>query len=709
MTVPDRNSKIRPVAGTRIAVIAALGALSNATLVSAAALNGLAQGGGAPIVNATVTLWTASTAAPKQLAQAKTGADGRFVLNAPDAAEKDASLYLVARGGRSAADKASGDNPAIALMTVIGSKPPAMVTINEMTTIASVWTHNQFIDGTAIRGAALALRIAAGNVPNFVDLSTGGYGTTIADALNSTQTPTLANFATLANVLAGCVTRVKADACGSLIAAAAPPIGRIPTDTLTAAQAIARYPWYQAEKLFALLDQFYPYPKAYPKGNVVVRPTPFIPYLTFAPSAWVLPLKFTGGGYSGGGKLMIDNQGNAWVADNFMVGAQNQDNRPWTGNLSKFAPDGKPLSPAVTGFSGGGLGGPGFGLTLDAAENVWLTSFGANTISKFDKTGRPLSPPEGWSFNGQLGQMQGIIATPNGDIWAIDATKAQVVHLPKGDPSKGKLLCQNPSSDPLKNPCKLLAPFHLAIDQQGRIWVTNMLGEHVTRFPAADPSKIETFKTGFSGSGLAVDSLGNVWITNKLGSSPRGALKQVEMAAAFKFNYDNDPSAASRATKVLVDAMVAQQPGYEGGSVTVLRPDGSEASFSPIYGKGIAGPWAVTIDGNDHAWVTNLTTASAGIVELCGFRTETCPPGMKTGDAISPPGGYVGGGLQLQVDAQIGPAGDVWVTNNWQYPPAALGKIDEALQTLGAGQGVVVFHGMAKPAKLPLIGPPRAP
>jgi hypothetical protein len=35
----------------------------------------------------------------------------------------------------------------------------------------------------------------------------------------------------------------------------------------------------------------------------------------------------------------------------------------------------------------------------------------------------------------------------------------------------------------------------------------------------------------------------------------------------------------------------------------------------------------------------------------------------------------------------IGPAGDVWVTNNWQYPTAMWGKIDEALQTLGAGQG----------------------
>ena len=31
----------------------------------------------------------------------------------------------------------------------------------------------------------------------------------------------------------------------------------------------------------------------------------------------------------------------------------------------------------------------------------------------------------------------------------------------------------------------------------------NIVSDHVTRFPASDPSKIETFKVGFSGSGLA--------------------------------------------------------------------------------------------------------------------------------------------------------------------------------------------------------------
>ncbi len=82
---------------------------------------------------------------------------------------------------------------------------------------------------------------------------------------------------------------------------------------------------------------------------------------------------------------------------------------------------------------------------------------------------------------------------------------------------------------------------------------------------------------------------------------------------------------------------------------------------------------------------------------------------MKTGDAVSPPGGYVGGGLQMQVDVGIGPAGDVWATNNWQDYKAALDRVAEPLSTLGAGQGVVVCYGMAKPVRTPLIGPPRQP
>jgi hypothetical protein len=274
-------------------------------------------GGGGLIANSTVTLWAASANAPAQLAQVQTDANGGFEISVEQSPGKDTSLCLVATGGEPAVNKAGGDNPAIELMTVLGSNPPAKVTINEMTTIASVWTHNQFIEGTAIKGPALSLRIAAGNVPNFVDLQTAGWGAAIQDPLNSGQTPTMANFATLADVLAGCIARVTNDACAKLFTAATPPKGNVPTDTLTAAETIALYPWYKPERLFALLDEFYPIP-----NGKNMRPVPFMPYLNSAPSAWVLPLKFDGGGYRAGRKAMFDSEGNLWVVDNFTVGWQ---------------------------------------------------------------------------------------------------------------------------------------------------------------------------------------------------------------------------------------------------------------------------------------------------------------------------------------------------------------------------------------------------
>jgi hypothetical protein len=285
-------------------------------------LNGKVLGGGQPIANSTVTLWAASADAPQQLGQARTGADGSFTLNSTGGSGTP-SLYLIAKGGQPQVNAQSGDNPAIALMTVMGASRPATVTINEMTTVASVWTHAQFLDGSAIKGPALSLRIAAGNVPSFVDLQTG------QDPLNSGQTPTMANFATLADALAGCVTRVTADACPKLYTAAIPPKGDAPNDTLMAAQSIARAPWYQPTRVFALLDQFYPVPEG------KLRAVPYMPYLNFAPSAWVLPLKFDGGGYRAGGKAMFDSEGNLWVGDNFTVGWQAQD-AYWQGNATKF-------------------------------------------------------------------------------------------------------------------------------------------------------------------------------------------------------------------------------------------------------------------------------------------------------------------------------------------------------------------------------------
>jgi hypothetical protein len=261
-------------------VLLAVGMLTLASSAFAAdQVAGQVLADGAPVAGSTVTLWAAGPGEPSRLGSSKSGPDGKFtVKGGPRAA--GAVLYLVAAGGAPTLRKGSGENPAIALLAVLGTKPPAKVTVNEFTTIASVVTHNQFIDGSAIRDTPMALRIAAGNVPNFVDLLTGGFGGTIQDPLNSSQTTTMANFATLATRLAGCTTQVTADACARLFAATTSADGSVPENTLAVAEAIARNPGFQAGRLFALLDGFYPVPP-----GKKMRVTPFMPYLNFAPSA----------------------------------------------------------------------------------------------------------------------------------------------------------------------------------------------------------------------------------------------------------------------------------------------------------------------------------------------------------------------------------------------------------------------------------------
>src|SRR5215471_14406527 len=169
---------------------------------NAADVVGKVQGANSPIVGSTVTLYAASAGVPAQLAQGTSDDKGSFKLSVSKI-PGNSVLYVVARGGTPKAAASQVANNAIALLAVLGTTPPKTVTVNEFTTVASVWTSAQFLEGDALKGHELGLRIAAENVPNFVDLESGGWGEAIQGPLNSGQTPTMANFATLADIISG--------------------------------------------------------------------------------------------------------------------------------------------------------------------------------------------------------------------------------------------------------------------------------------------------------------------------------------------------------------------------------------------------------------------------------------------------------------------------------------------------------------------------
>ena len=282
----------------------------------AAELAGNVQGAGLPIADSTVTLYAAGTGAPTQLAQSKTDDNGAFNLNV-DQTPADSVLYLITKGGtpKAAADK--GPNDAIALMVVLGTELPKTVTVNELTTVASTFTAARFINGEAISGNPLGLRIAAGNVPNLVDLETGGWGKVLLDPLNSTQTTTLANLNTLGALISAFFTVADDDWRAHFLKAATQPGRATPTNTLEAMAGIARAPWVNPKELYALFDEAYPQPE-----DGARRKAPFVPYLAYTPPDFVLSLCFAGGGMFANGRFMFDADGNLWSGQNWMPGSQ---------------------------------------------------------------------------------------------------------------------------------------------------------------------------------------------------------------------------------------------------------------------------------------------------------------------------------------------------------------------------------------------------
>lgn len=659
-----------------VAVLAAA-TVFGASSACAQQIDGVVQGGGSPIANSTVTLWDASAGAPKQLAQGRTGADGRFALNAAGAPGKDAILYLVAKGGQPTASKGSGDNPGIALMTLLGTSVPNTVTVNELTTAASAFTAARFINGESISGNALGLRIAAGNVPNLVDPATGGWGKVLLDPLNSTQTTTLANLNTLGSLITAFATVANDDWRARFLKAATPLGGATPRNTLEAMAGIARTPWAEAKTLYALFDEAYPQPK---DGSR--RSAPFVPYLAYVPDDFALSLCFAGGGVYSPGRLMFDADGNLWSGQNWIAGSQSGVINSIGGGVVKMTPNGTPLSPPITGFTGMGIDGVGWG-TAVTLDKVWTTSFNGK-ILVLDFDGKPMGKESDFPFKEKLTGLMGICVAANGDVWIADGSDNQLLYFPGGLAKDGRIV----------KVAGLKSPYDIVIDAKNRVWVSNSQSDTVVRFPADDPSKAESFRAGIGVRALALDSKGNVWVASNMSLDfpPPVIPDGVSIMEQFQI-------AAAHMLKVL-----SSKPGMTTGVVNMIRPDGTQPTPMGFTGaNAVSVPWGLNLDGNDDVWIGNFW--GRGVVLMAGDNTKGHLAGTKTGDAIHV---FTGGSIQMLTDVSIDSAGNVWAANNWNNLNAAAAEDPfRPTSTWGGGSGITVIYGVA-PVKPPRMGQVRA-
>jgi hypothetical protein len=678
-----RNLSRRNVvlASTTLATASALGSVTSVQLAQAqvtpslatAGIEGQLTVGGAPVAGSTVTLWAADANAPRQLAQARTGTDGRFGLNADG---RGAILYVVAKGGQASGGRSNGDN--LALLAVLGSSPPSKVVINELTTVASAFTNARFLNGEALSGNPLGLRIAAGNVPNLVDPATGAWGKVLLDPINITQNTTLASLNTLGSLIAAFATVGNEDWRNRFLKAATPIGGPMPKSTLEAIAGIARRPWADPKALYALFDEAYPQP-----ADGSRRKAPFVPYLAYAPPDFSLMLSFAGGGVYAPGKFCFDADGNMWSGVNWMPGSQSGATHNIGGGTVKFSPNGTPLSPPITGFTGMGVDGIGWGTGV-SLDKVWVTSFNG-AIGVMDFEGLPIGEESDIPFAGKVGGLQGVGVAANGDIWIADATKNQMLHFPGGRVKDGRLV-------QVKG---LKSPFGIAIDAQNRVWVSNSLSDTVVRFPADDPSKAESFRCGIGVRGVALDSKGNLWV----GSN---------MSLDFPPPVVPDGSSIMEAFKIAgrhVYLMKTLAGGKITGVVNMIRSDGTQLAPMGLTGNGaIDLAWGVSIDGNDDVWVGNFW--GRGVVLMAGAEPKGHGGGTKPGDLVHV---FTGGTIQMLTDVVIDPAGNVWAANNWNNLDAVLADNPAyPTSTWGGGSGFTVIYGVAAPVKTPLVGQVRA-
>jgi hypothetical protein len=620
-------------------------------------LEGTVESGGTntfvPLVGASVTLYAATQDTPTVIGTAVTDKYARFSIPTPNPTPGALHYVSVDAGG------------SVLLMAIIGPTITGPIRVNEITTVAAAYSMARFVQGSDIRGDAFALRVAAGMSANLVDVRTGRPSLVMLRAPNADQTIGLRSIRALGNLLAGCLRGVP-DAVQAVLSLAAPIDGKPPTDTFQALVSIARHPAHNVAGIFAQAQA----------AEV------FTPSLTTPPDAWTLAVKVNRTGddtqlFGGPANIAFDANGYAWIANNVVQG------QPYSGQfIVVLRPDGTPADGTdgepVSPVTGGGLMGPGWGITIDPNGQVWVGNFGwgdpdkyypvNGTVSSFAPDGTALS--EG-GYGGGTNRPQATVSDNAGNIWTANFGNDRVVVFPGGDYA-------NPASGPAGS-----YPFGVAIAGDGTAWVSNSGGlgwpttvpGSVTRhqLDGTSVTLLQTISVGVANKVIQVDSQGNAWLAS-------------------------------------------------GGDSTVymLDPQGNVAgAFSGVGG----------MDGEDHVWVANFgrlglgsNYTRAGLTRLAGANPATRPEGTLTGHPLTPHTGYTlpsaghpvllangeplygSGGepcyspLMRATSCTIDAAGNVWVVNNWK--PNFTTDFDTYHGNPG-GDGIVIFVGLAPPRMHP--------
>ena len=248
--------------------------------------SGRVHGGQQPVSGAQIQLYTVGTAGdgsastPLLTGTVTSDANGNFNITGLYSCSAATEVYLVATGGNPGL---SATNPNLALMTALGPcaslTPQSFIAVNELTTVAAVYTLQPFFTDAAHLGSAAAdapsLAAAFTLANQLVSSSTG--------AITSTPglTTPAAQLNTLADILAACINTTGGTAgdpspCGQLFTLTSPTSGPSPTNTLNALLNIAQTPTANVAQLYNLVPAVAPYQPStpLPPQDLALQQTP---------------------------------------------------------------------------------------------------------------------------------------------------------------------------------------------------------------------------------------------------------------------------------------------------------------------------------------------------------------------------------------------------------------------------------------------------
>ena len=588
--------------------------------------SGKVMSGQQPVVGTEVQLYVAGSSGYGSGATLLTPAvftdqNGAFIMQANVTCPSSSALtYVTAGGGHTGS---GSDNSAIGMMAApgsCGSLNNSTAVVNEVTTIAAAWALTPFLGSGGVVGTSSGNQKGLANgfagAANLVDVSSGA---TPGKSVPGNATIPKTKINTLADILSACVELSSTNACSTLFAAATPPGGTAPNNTLDAALNIARNPAVNPAALFAL----------------VTSSSPFQPTLPAAPPDWTLAVTLTGGGLNQPGQIALDASGNLWVAN-------------YVSAVTEFSSSGAAISPAG-GFTGGGLA-QSYGLAVNQDGNIWVTDYtspsgvnnGDGVVTVLNASGQPVSGANGYSVGGIFIPVAAAADT-TGNVWIADF----------GDSTAAEFAMDGTAVSPATGfgSALLDGPVAVAIDANHIAWFANQSAQtgSVTSI-SPDGSKANTWPCGGDApSGIAVDAIadsanaatGHLWTANYLsGSVSELALHSDGSATLVGTPYTG--GGIKYPNGIAVDgAGNVWVANYRGASITELQ--GAKAAqpgsaVSPAAGFGsdasLIVPYALAIDASGNVWVSNQGQNTAKQFTVTEFLGAAAP--VKT-PLLGPP------------------------------------------------------------------------